>query len=75
MTDFNDHRKKIVNPGHLLTLDECMSPFEGQSDLLKYGGAPGMTKIIRKPKGVGHELKAILYERVWSINCYYFATK
>ena len=41
-------------------IDEYMSPFDAATD--KHGdgtGAPGMTKIIRKPLGVGHELKSV----------------
>lgn len=55
---FNNHYVKLVKPGRYLIIDECMSAFEGVSSKFSVTGAPSITKIIRKPRGIGHELKS-----------------
>ena len=50
--------KTTIIPGQIITVDECMSPWEGIEDLYDAEGAPAITKIIRKPRSIGHEIKA-----------------
>ena len=55
---FNDCRVQRVIPGYKLVVDESMSEWRGKDQ--RYGaksGCPHVTKIIRKPKGVGMEIK------------------
>lgn len=56
--DFNRHRLQVVNPGPTIVIDECMSYYEGMNSKYSANGCPGLTKIIRKPLGIGIELKA-----------------
>jgi len=55
---FNDRRAQVVKPGGTLTVDECMVPWEGTDFKWSAEGMPHVTKIARKPKGVGAELKS-----------------
>lgn len=57
-THFNKHYINLVSPGTYIIIDECMSAFEGISNKYSVTGAPSVTKIIRKPRGIGHELKS-----------------
>ena len=63
---FNELRKKIILPGPFITVDESMSSWKGKSlyfntasDMSISGvlGLPHKTKIVRKPKGVGLEIR------------------
>ena len=48
----------MVTPGFTIVVDECMSPWEGKEAKWSSDGMPQVTKIFRKPKGIGAELKA-----------------
>lgn len=48
-----------MKPGEFLTPDECMSSWLGQEGLYSVEGIPHLSKIIRKPKGVGCEMKSV----------------
>ena len=54
---FNDCRKQRVSPGYKLVVDESMSEWRGKDQRHGDSGCPHVTKIIRKPKGVGMEIK------------------
>ena len=70
---FNANREKTVVPGPTITVDESMSVWKGLSLKVKSAlgcpdadtqmevcvGLPHQTKIIRKPVGVGTELKNV----------------
>eukprot|EP00122_Pirum_gemmata_P010877 Pgem_evm1s10068 len=58
--DMNEQWAKSIIPGLYLCIDECMCAWKGR-DGKYYGvfGLPHVTKIARKPKGVGLELKAL----------------
>ncbi|KAL5473365.1 hypothetical protein EMCRGX_G027842 [Ephydatia muelleri] len=55
---FNERRVKHVKPGHTIVCDECMSAWKGSDGKYKTNGCPHKTKIVRKPEGVGCELKS-----------------
>lgn len=55
---FNQHRADEISPGEYLCVDECMSMWLGKDKKYAEEGCPGLTKIMRKPRGVGVELKA-----------------
>ena len=55
---FNERRVKHVKPGHTIVCDECMSAWKGGDGKYKTNGCPHKTKIVRKPEGVGCELKS-----------------
>ena len=52
---FNERRVKHVKPGHTIV---CMSAWKGSDGKYKTNGCPHKTKIVRKPEGVGCELKS-----------------
>ena len=54
---FNDVRFRMLRPGYKLVADESMSQWRGKDDRFGVRGCPHVTKIIRKPKGVGMEVK------------------
>jgi hypothetical protein len=56
---FNERRKKVIFPGKILCIDECMSAWRGREDKYTHDGIPHKTKIARKPEGVGAEMKSI----------------
>ncbi len=56
---FNNAREKNFEPGKVLCVDECMSAWRGKNGKYCVEGMPHVTKIIRKPEGVGAELKSI----------------
>ena len=56
--NFNDCRRHIIEPGWCIVCDECMSPWEGLEQKYCHCGCPHITKIARKPKGVGVEFKS-----------------
>jgi len=57
---FNDRMREIIIPGTYLCLDECMSAWLGmEATIGGQWGMPHVTKIPRKPQGVGCELKSL----------------
>ena len=54
---FNYNRRENFSPGSKLVVDESMSEWKGKDQRFGKDGCPHVTKIIRKPKGVGMELK------------------
>lgn len=46
-------------PGETLVIDECMIAWEGLEGKWSIKGMPHVTKIARKPKGVGAEVKSL----------------
>ncbi|KAL5471568.1 hypothetical protein EMCRGX_G029695 [Ephydatia muelleri] len=59
ITDFNITREQFVVPGQHVVVDECMSSWTGSEAEYVAEGMPHKTKIVRKPEGVGAELKAM----------------
>jgi hypothetical protein len=55
---FNENRRTGFSPGRNIVVDEVMSAWKGQEGKYAASGAPHVTKIARKPEGVGAELKA-----------------
>jgi len=57
---FNYRMAESLEPGPQLCVDECMSSWKGMSsEIAGIFGVPHVTKIARKPEGVGTELKSI----------------
>ena len=56
---FNDNRKTSVVPGGHMVVDEVMSAWRGAEGKYSAEGCPHVTKIARKPEGVGAEMKAL----------------
>jgi hypothetical protein len=54
---FNNNRVQLVQPSWQLTADEKMSSYRPRKGSYLNDGIPHLTKIIRKPKPVGTELK------------------
>ena len=54
---FNHSRQTRVSPGYKMVVDESMSEWRGKDQRHGDSGCPHVTKIIRKPKGVGMEIK------------------
>jgi len=50
---------EVISPGEFLTVDECMSAYEGLESFECHFTLPHTTKIVHKPKGVGCELKSM----------------
>ena len=59
LEDFNATRYNNVTPGHHLTVDECMSAWNGSDGKYRHDGMPYKTKIPQKPEGVGAEMKSL----------------
>ena len=55
---FNQRRHAVIIPGQGLCIDECMSAWRGSDGKYVVDGMPHVTKIMRKPEGVGCEMKA-----------------
>jgi hypothetical protein len=53
---FNAAREQFVYPGWMICVDESMSSWRGRDGRIM-NGLPHVTKIKRKPKGVGLEIK------------------
>ena len=51
--------KQFVVPSHIITEDELMSSWISRKQDYTSDGIPHLTKIIRKPKGVGTEMKCL----------------
>jgi hypothetical protein len=65
---FNNAREKHIQPGRDLVIDESMSAWKGRSlyfqgatddEVQEHFGLPHKTKIKRKPKGVGLEIRNV----------------
>ncbi|GMF26894.1 unnamed protein product [Phytophthora lilii] len=56
---FNERRLQVVSPGSVLCVDESMSAWKSREGKYCHDGIPHKTKIVRKPEGLGAELKAI----------------
>ncbi|POM58710.1 Hypothetical protein PHPALM_36607 [Phytophthora palmivora] len=54
-----DPWKRYISPGAVLFVDECMSSWQGREEKYTHDGIPHLTKIKRKPEGVGTEVKSI----------------
>ena len=54
---FNQTRAQNVSPGPFIIVDESMSAWRGKDGNFCSDGLPHVTKIKRKPKGVGTEIK------------------
>ena len=54
---FNAARARMLSPGYKVVGDESMSSWRGKDSRYGDSGCPHVTKIIRKPKGVGMEVK------------------
>ncbi len=54
---FNPCRASGISPGCHITVDESMSAWKGADATFVAEGEPHVTKIKRKPEGVGAELK------------------
>ena len=59
MEDFNRNMEVILIPGKFLVVDEIMSMWLGKDGKYAVEGMPHVTKITRKPEGVGAEMKAV----------------
>lgn len=49
---------KHVKPGPTIVRDECTGAWMGSDCKYKTNGCPHKTKIVRKPEGVGCDLKS-----------------
>ncbi len=58
VTDFNYNRKKVLQPGLVVVLDESMSAWKPRAD--KLGGLPNISYVMRKPKPLGIEFKTFV---------------
>lgn len=56
---FNENRTKLVTPGKHIVVDEVMSAWKGLDSAYASEGLPHVTKIQRKPEGIGAEIKAV----------------
>lgn len=54
----NYRKQQVIVPGQQIVVDECMSQWKGIESLVNRGNHVHVTKIQRKPKSVGFELKA-----------------
>lgn len=54
----NTRKVDVLNPGQVIVVDECMSSWKGYESYVKHDSVVHVTKIQRKPKNVGIELKA-----------------
>lgn len=50
-------RGEILVPGRVLCVDEAMCAWRGKNGKWRKGGLPAVSKIARKPEGIGLELK------------------
>ena len=63
---FNHTREEKIKPSRFLVVDECMSAWRGLDGKYSADGLPHVTKIRRKPEGVGAELKSVCCgQSVW----------
>lgn len=54
---FNKRREECITPGFQIIVDECMSQWKGLESVISDETLIHTTKIARKPKGVGMEMK------------------
>lgn len=54
---FNYCRQEVYSPGAKVVVDESIFEWKGKDQRYGIDGCPHVTKIIRKPKGVGMEAK------------------
>ena len=59
ITCCNKRWETVIRPGTALTIDEIMSAWYGLDGAYAVEGLPHVTKIARKPEGVGCEMKAL----------------
>ncbi|KAL5488763.1 hypothetical protein EMCRGX_G017752 [Ephydatia muelleri] len=59
MDALNNRRQQVINPSHMIVEDELMSSWISRKQDRTADGIPHLTKIIRKPKGVGTEIKCV----------------
>eukprot|EP00731_Ephydatia_muelleri_P003545 Em0001g3545a len=59
MDALNNRRQQVINPSHMIVEDELMSSWISRKQDRTADGIPHRTKIIRKPKGVGTEIKCV----------------
>ena len=59
MTAINARCKQVIDPSYLVVEDELMSSWISRKQDRTIDGIPHLTKIIRKPKGVGTEVKCL----------------
>ena len=52
----NTRREQVINPSYIVVEDELMSSWISRKQDRTTDGIPHLTKIIRKPKGVGTEI-------------------
>ncbi|KAJ8535180.1 hypothetical protein ON010_g13558 [Phytophthora cinnamomi] len=55
----NERRRQVVSPGSVLCVDESISAWKDREGKYCRDGMPHKTKLVRKPEGLGVELKAI----------------
>jgi hypothetical protein len=55
---FNARRAWVVTPGKTIVVDECMCSWKGEESVVRHESVVHITKIQRKPKGVGIEMKS-----------------
>lgn len=58
--DINWNRRQVLRPGAKLCFDEFIDPWEGVEHKHDANGAPGISKILRKPRPIGHEFIALM---------------
>jgi hypothetical protein len=56
---FNDNMVVVLKPGLILVVDEIMCMWLGLELKYSWNGLPHLTKLPRKPRGVGAEMKAM----------------
>ena len=55
----NERCQQVIDPSYILVEDELMSSWISRKQDRTIDGIPHLTKIIRKPKGVGTEIKCL----------------
>ena len=55
----NTRREQVINPSYIVVEDELMSSWISRKQDRTADGIPHLTKIIRKPKGVGTKIKCL----------------
>jgi hypothetical protein len=56
---FNLRNREALTLGPVIVIDECMCSWKGLDSTVSADTLPHATKILRKPKGVGAELKSL----------------
>ena len=55
----NENLETTFIPGRVIVADEIISSWHGLSTSFDTNGCPHVTKIQRKPEGIGAEMKAL----------------